>query len=58
MSGDRVPLALCVAEVAGSCGPETWKEGRRKKRVVVIYLQGFVLFVFSFFLFLLVLFVR
>lgn len=42
-SRDGVPLAVCVAEV-GSCGPEITSEWRRKKRkrVVVIYLQGFV----------------
>lgn len=49
-SRDGVPLAVCVAEVAGSCGPEIWEEGRRRKkrRVVVIYLQGFVSFILGF----------
>ena len=49
-SRDGVPLAVCVAEVGGSCGPEIWDEGRRKKRkrVVVIYLQGFVSLVLFF----------
>lgn len=49
-SGDGVPLAVCVAEVAGSLGEESGEEGRRKKkRVVVIYLRGFVCFVFFIF---------
>lgn len=43
-SRDGVPLAVCVAELAGSRGEESAEEWKRKKkkRIVVIYLQGFV----------------
>lgn len=41
-SRDGVPLAVCVAELAGSQGEESGEDWRRKKRIVVIYLQGFV----------------
>lgn len=41
-SRDGVPLAVCVAELAGSRGEESGEDWRRKKRIVVIYLQGFV----------------
>lgn len=41
-SRDGVPLAVCVAELAGSWGEESGEDWRRKKRIVVIYLQGFV----------------
>lgn len=49
-SRDGVPLAVCVAGVSGSCGPEIREEGRcrNKRRVVVIYLQGSVSFILGF----------